>query len=134
MKKMIFFNFAAVFVLICAVCVEAKEEKAPKEEIPAGMEVVYIGNTKSVVPAGTKIHKSEGFMVLESTKEYVGRRFKEVQDKLSVLEKEQQELKTAIDVIQTEISAKAQDLEKLQKDIRRNTKKIEVLEEEVWRK
>jgi len=134
MKKISFFYIVTVFVLSCALCVEAKEEKVSKDEIPAGMEVVYIGNTKSIVPAGTKIHKSEGFMILESTKEYVGRRFKEIQDKISVLEKEQQELKDAVGVMQTEASAKAQDLEKLQKDIRRNTKKIEILEEEVWEK
>jgi len=122
------------FILNCAVCVCAQEAKVSKDEIPAGMEVVYIGNTKSIVPAGTKIHKSEGFMILESTKEYVGRRFKEIQDKLSVLEKEQQEMKDTAAAIQAEVSAKARDIEKLQKDIRRNTKKIEVLEEEVWEK
>jgi len=134
MKKISFFYIVTVFVLNCAVCVEAKEEKVSKDEIPAGMEVVYIGNTKSIVPAGTKIHRSEGFMILESTKEYVGRRFKELQDKISVLEKEQQELKDATGAIQTEVSAKAQDIEKLQKDSRRNTKKIEILEEEIWEK
>ena len=134
MKKISVFYIVTVFVLNCAVCVEAKEEKVSKDEIPAGMEVVYIGNTKSIVPAGTKIHRSEGFMILESTKEYVGRRFKELQDKISVLEKEQQELKDATGAIQTEVSAKAQDIEKLQKDSRRNTKKIEILEEEIWEK
>jgi len=134
MKKISFLYIVTAFILNCAVCVCAQETKVSKDEIPAGMEVVYIGNTKSIVPAGTKIHKSEGFMILESTKEYVGRRFKEIQDKLSVLEKEQQEIKDTTGAIQTEISAKAQDQEKLQKDIRRNAKKIEVLEEEVWSK
>ncbi|MFH1395740.1 MAG: hypothetical protein ABIH09_06260 [Candidatus Omnitrophota bacterium] len=118
-----------LFSILVSPCLSAQEEK---EEIPAGMEVVYIGNTKSVVPAGTKVHKSKGFMILESTQEYVGRRFKEHHEKLANIQNEKDLLEKEVKKLQAELTNKTQEIEKMQKDIRRNAKKIGLLEEEIW--
>ncbi|MBL7073404.1 MAG: hypothetical protein ISS33_06510 [Candidatus Omnitrophica bacterium] len=131
MKKIGFFYVTAAVVLGFSVCAFAQEEP---EEVPAGMEVVYIGNTKKIVPAGTKVHRKKGFMVLESTPEYVARKMKDIQEQFTEIKKEQQEIKDDLKVAQTELSEKAADYKKLQKDIRRNAKKIEIMEEEVWGK
>ncbi|MBU0683538.1 MAG: hypothetical protein KJ864_04555 [Candidatus Omnitrophica bacterium] len=119
-----------LFSALVSPCLYAQEEQ--KEEIPAGMEVVYIGNTKSVVPAGTKVHKSKGFMILESTPEYVGRRFKEHHEKLGSIQKEKDLLENEVQKLKEELANKTQEIDKIQKDIRRNTNKIKNLEEEIW--
>jgi len=95
---------------------------------------VYIGNTKKIVPAGTKVHRKKGFMILESTPEYIARKLKEVQGQFDEIKTEQQEIKDDLKATQTELSEKTENYKKLQKDIRRNAKKIEIMEEEVWGK
>jgi len=131
MKKMVFFYVLTAVVLSFTVSAFAQEEP---QEIPAGMEIVYIGNTKKIVPAGTKVHRKKGFMVLESTSEYLARKVKEIQEQFEEIKKEQQEIKDDLKAARTDLSEKIENYKKLQKDIRRNTKKIDVMEEEVWGK
>ncbi|MFH1798569.1 MAG: hypothetical protein ABH844_04420 [Candidatus Omnitrophota bacterium] len=79
--------------------------QASKEEAVApGMEVVYVGKTKAVVPKGSRVNREEGFIVLESTSEYVGRNFLETNQQFeeiklwkSDLEREMKEVKNIVE-------------------------------------
>lgn len=58
------------------------EQISNEEELPPGMEIVYVGKTKAVVPKGSRVNREEGFVVLESTNEYVGRKFLETNQQI----------------------------------------------------
>ncbi len=75
-----------------------------EEDLPPGMEVVYVGKTKAIVPKGSKVNREEGFIVLESTNEYVGRKFLETNQQIEEiklwktdLEKEMDDLKDIVE-------------------------------------
>lgn len=58
-----------------------------------GMEVIEIGETKVVVPKGTKVHKTGSLITFEDTGEYMSRRFEELDTRLKQIEAQQEELR-----------------------------------------
>ncbi len=62
-------------------------------EIPEGMEEVQIGGSgKLVVPQGAKTRKVGAQVIVEGTKEYMARRFKETDERLKALEDQQTQI------------------------------------------
>jgi len=81
-------------------------QKNEEEEVPPGMEVLKIGDVRVITIIGTKIKKQGDLLVVEGTKEFVARKFIEMEDRFSEidgktkgLEKEVKKLKEALDEI-----------------------------------
>jgi sulfur relay (sulfurtransferase) DsrF/TusC family protein len=87
MKKIFFSGF---IIMLSFAFVFAQEDK--EEKVPAGMEVLKVGATNVLVPAGTKITKKDGLIILENTAEYTGRRIYVVEKELAEMKAKQEEL------------------------------------------
>lgn len=109
MKKIGYVILALIFYIFPVFLINA-EEYDP-EEVPPGMEVVYIGKTKAVVPKGSQLHKQDGFMTLESTGEYVSRRFLETEKELTLLKEKDAELMSMIEGLKNAAEKDAQKTE-----------------------
>ena len=89
-----------VFLGSIAQAQEDKEEKS----LPAGMEKMKVGRTTEfIVPVGTKTSKKGDLVVLESPSEYVARRLAEMEERLSKIEAQEQELKARIAKLETDL-------------------------------
>ncbi len=66
----------------------ASAQDATKREIPEGMEEIQIGGSaKLIVPKGAKIRKGGAQVIVEGTKEYMTRRFFEMEQQLTELQR-----------------------------------------------
>ncbi len=111
-------RFSAYFLLILSLVFSASFIIAEEsdEEAPPGMEVIQIGDAKVITIKGTKIKKKGDLLVVEGTKEFVARKFIELEEtfskleeRTSRLEKEVEKLKKTLGEIEkekpTEVSA-----------------------------
>ena len=58
------------------------------QEIPKGMEAVRIGGSgQIIVPQGAKTKKVGAQIIVEGTKEYMSRRFSEMEERFAKIEK-----------------------------------------------
>ena len=63
------------------------------QPIPEGMEAVQIGGSAQlIVPKGAKTRKVGAQIIVEGTKEYMSRRFFEMEKRLAEIEKRQDEM------------------------------------------
>lgn len=90
-KTVRFYPF--IFILAASF---AFAENDKKEDVPPGMEVIEVGQTKVVVPKDSQIRKEGGLIILESPNQYVARRLVDFDQRLSLLEKQTLELKNQI--------------------------------------
>ncbi|MCK5580135.1 MAG: hypothetical protein KAJ18_02565 [Candidatus Omnitrophica bacterium] len=94
MKK----KFLVIFVLgsmLSSTFVFALDKK--EQDVPKGMEVIKTGTNSSVlVPKGAKTKKVGSKFVVEGTREYMARRFAEIDERLEKIEKAQEELNRKI--------------------------------------
>jgi hypothetical protein len=89
----------------------AKEDN--KEEIPAGMEMIQVGDGQRLyLPKGTKTKRVGAQLILEDNSEYVAKKFSEIEIDIKAL--------------QAKIEAQALEIEQLKKLIReiKNSKLI----------
>lgn len=99
--------FLILFLLASGSFVIAQDE--PKQEvmvnkadlkIPEGMEAIQIGGSaKLIVPKGAKTRKVGAQIIVEGTKEYMARRFAELDKRITELEKREELLKKEIDAL-----------------------------------
>jgi len=69
MKETTTILFFTLILLFLALDVRAEEQKIP----PQGMDLLQVGATQVLVPAGTKIVRKDGLIILENIAEYVSR-------------------------------------------------------------
>jgi len=88
-------------------------QEVSEEEVPPGMEIIKINDTKVITIKGTKIKKKGDLLVIEGTKEFVARKFldvdghfSEIEEKTKRLEKEINELKETLNELKENIPAK----------------------------
>ena len=68
------------------------------QKVPEGMEAVRIGGSGwLIVPQGAKTRKVGAQIIVEGSKEYMSRRFFEMDKRLEKMEKDQEDLKREID-------------------------------------
>lgn len=101
MKKISFFLLIVSSILFTA-SIMAQEKK--EEKLPPGMEMKQIGSTKFVVPQGTQFHKKADFIIVESAGEYVGRKFLDVEERLTKIETKLKELSEKIEQLDKVLS------------------------------
>lgn len=90
-----------LFIFYAFYCI-AKEDK--KEEIPAGMEIIQVGDGQRLyVPKGTKTKRIGAQLILEDNSEYVAKRFSEIEEDIKKL--------------RAEVEAQAIEIEELKKTI-----------------
>jgi len=65
--------------------------------IPPGMELRKVGKIDILLPEGTKITKVGNRMITEGIREYIARRFLDIEDSLDKIKKEQDALKKEIE-------------------------------------
>ncbi|MCK5504261.1 MAG: hypothetical protein KAJ10_03820 [Thermodesulfovibrionia bacterium] len=75
-----------------------------KKELPPGMEVIKMGQAQILVPKGTKVNQEPGFITLESTEQYVARKFLDVEGRIKVLEDKEEVLKKKTEELETKIA------------------------------
>lgn len=92
-----------VFFLCCQVFVFAQEGNQPK--IPEGMEAVSIGGSAQlIIPKGAKTRKVGAQIIVEGTKEYMSRRFEEMEERFARFEAAQEELKKEVQSLQEQLN------------------------------
>lgn len=70
-------------------------------EIPEGMEAVRIGGSAwLIVPQGAKTRKVGAQIIVEGSKEYMSRRFLEMDERLKKIEKNQEALQKELAALQ----------------------------------
>ncbi len=99
MKRII--PFLLIFIF-CTNSVYAQEDEDYKEDKRAiklgpGMERKKIGGINLRVPEGTAVYQIGPNIIREELDEYVGRRFKETENRIEKLEKSQKELHREIE-------------------------------------
>ena len=68
-----------------------------KRQIPKGMEVIKMGGSAEIiVPKGAKTRKVGAQIIVEGTKEYVARRFEEMEERFTAIEQNQEVLRNEI--------------------------------------
>ena len=89
-------HFLLILIFFCSFIsiIIAKAEE--RQEAPPGMEIIIIGDVRHIVPKGTKILKQGGVVTLEGHNEYMARRFSDVEQRLSAVEREIEELKQIV--------------------------------------
>lgn len=101
MHRPILVIFILVFFL-SAIVVFAQNTNTPK--IPEGMEAVAIGGSAQlIIPKGAKTRKVGAQIIVEGTKEYMARRFEEMEQRLAKMEKDQEDLKKKIQSLEDTI-------------------------------
>ena len=107
MKRIKFFILIFAFVIspFIFIFVQANDTK----DVPPGMEIIKIGGGSSriLAPKGLKVREEFGVIIMEDTKEYLARRFLEMEERLAKiavkeknLKKGAGELKRGLDKIQ----------------------------------
>ncbi|HOW35097.1 MAG TPA: hypothetical protein PL155_01595 [Candidatus Omnitrophota bacterium] len=72
------------------------------QNIPEGMEVIEInGSGQIIVPKGAKTRKIGAQIFVEGTKEYMSRRFEEIDERLANIEKTLENLQKEIESLKT---------------------------------
>ena len=63
------------------------------QKVPEGMEAIQLGGSAElIVPKGAKTRKVGAQIIVEGTKEYMSRRFSEMEARLAAMEKRQDDL------------------------------------------
>ena len=75
----------------------------PELVVPPGMEVIEIGTVKYLVPIGTEVREGNGIVTLEGLDEYSGRRFVELEERLSAIEEKLEEVIKKIEEAKKEV-------------------------------
>lgn len=101
MRKSAFLFLIPLFIFYAFYSI-AKEDK--KEEIPAGMEIIQVGDGQRLyVPKGTKTKRVGAQLILEDNSEYTAKKFSELEDDIKEL--------------QAKVEAQALEIERLKKAI-----------------
>lgn len=101
MRKLAFLFLIPLFIFYSLYGI-AKEDK--KEEIPAGMEIIQVGDgQKLYLPKGTKTKRLGAQLILEDNSEYVAKKLSEIESDIKAL--------------QTKIEAQKIEIEQLKKII-----------------
>ena len=76
-----------------------KPYSAPREKIAdsPGMESIKVGNTTVFIPEGMKVYETEGQVILEDDNAYMGRRFRETEERLKAIDETLRDLKKEIE-------------------------------------
>ncbi len=89
-----------IIIFICMFCIltmSAYAQSTLNREIPEGMEAVQIGGSGwLIVPQGAKTRKVGAQIIVEGSKEYMSRRFFEMDERFEKIEKNQEDLKKEI--------------------------------------
>lgn len=84
--------FISVFMLSFP-ALSAYAQSTFNREIPEGMEAVQIGGSGwLIVPAGAKTRKVGAQIIVEGSKEYMSRRFLEMNERFQKMERNQEDL------------------------------------------
>ena len=86
------------FMLIISVTASAQSESESRPQaVPEGMEAVRIGGSGwLIVPQGAKTRKVGAQVIVEGSKEYMSRRFLEMEKRFTGMEKDQEDLKQEV--------------------------------------
>jgi hypothetical protein len=88
-------------ILICILSfafVWAEEQPVGnRPKLGPGMDTKKVGNINVIIPADADVHFEGNRLVVESTSEYVARKFKSFESRLTALEVKLQELEKALD-------------------------------------
>lgn len=92
-------TFVSALSFCAVVAALAQNNNAP--QVPEGMEVIQIGGSgQLIVPKGAKTRKVGAQIIVEGTKEYMSRRFEEMEERFAKIEEAQDELKKQVKAIQ----------------------------------
>jgi len=109
MKETTTILFFTLILLFLALDVRAEEQKIP----PQGMDLLQVGATQVLVPAGTKIVRKDGLIILENIAEYVSRQVVYMNQRIDELKEENKSLKEELQIIRQsllELKEKRQEL------------------------
>jgi hypothetical protein len=103
--------FLLIFALVInslVVFVRAQEYKQEQRiELPPGMELIQVGaNVFVVAPKGSKVRQEDTRIIVERTNAYMMRRFQDIEDRLTQLKAEQEQLKKEIEKIKISLLLK----------------------------
>jgi peptidoglycan hydrolase CwlO-like protein len=90
---MFFFAFSVISIY-------AQEKE---EEIPPGMEIKRVGKLDLMLPKDMKVTQKGSVWVVETTQQYIARRFMEMEEQIARLKEEQEALKEEIEELKKNI-------------------------------
>ncbi|MFH1045691.1 MAG: hypothetical protein V1727_01855 [Candidatus Omnitrophota bacterium] len=91
--------------LICFTALYVLAEDQTSIKIGPGMELLEVGAVRVLVPKGTHFADKGSKVEVESIGEYVGRRFLDVEARLTTMEEKDQSLKVELDSLKKELEA-----------------------------
>lgn len=103
MKKSAFLFLIPIFIFYAFYSI-AKEDR--KEEIPAGMEIIQVGDGQRLyLPKGTKTKRVGAQLILEDNSEYVAKKLSEIEADIKALQAKIEEQKIEIEQLKKIINA-----------------------------
>ena len=100
MRRLKEFALALVF-LFCVVVVFAQSTR----KVPKGMEVIRLGGSAElIIPKGAHTRKVGAQIIVEGTKEYMSRRFEEMDERFTAVEQNQVALQNEIETLKGVVS------------------------------
>ena len=80
--------------------------QANSDRIPKGMEAIKLGGSGEwIIPKGAKVRKVGAQLIVEGTKEYVSRRFEEMEERFAAVEKNQEMLQEEVETLKGMLNA-----------------------------
>jgi hypothetical protein len=88
--------FLAVFIIFFLFHLPLSAAEYNSDEIPEGMELIEIGQTRVLVPKGSKVDKRGGLVLLENVDDYVARTISDLENRITSLESRLQAMEEKI--------------------------------------
>ncbi len=92
-----FIRLFFIFAVLAFWGIAGKVHAADEPEVPPGMEVLKVGETKILIPKGTKVTKNAAQLVLEPPEQFWSRKVEEMEEEIARLKEETARMKADIE-------------------------------------
>ena len=98
--------FVMVHIALLGFVIFAFAQNDSNLNIPQGMEAITVGGSgKVIVPKGAKATKIGAQVIVEGTKEYMARKFDEMEQRFAKIEADQEDLKKQLEALQAKVNS-----------------------------
>ena len=127
MKRLKIFSLIFLFLWVASLTWAQNQKKEEKEnsDVPEGMEVIHVTNGyRLIVPEGAKTRRIGAQIIVEGTKEYMSRRLHDMENRLTTLEKSQEDFKKTTLTKLNDMEVRLLQLEKIQDELKKEIKNL----------
>ena len=96
--------FWVMFLFAAPAVFAQMDQNSEEPNVPAGMELIKVGETKILVPQGTKLYRKDALLILEPPEQYWTRRIAGMEEEISKLRAEEEGMKADIEELKNTLN------------------------------